>query len=254
MGYSEFIRELCLENKVIAITRVHKGNQPVTHLAGCIYRALNRAAEGECLLVDAQACSCNGFAHNSGLKDDKPAIPGGFGLFLSKGSDQRWTPPGERFKCDPQTAEAMFDSLPKNVMDGFDAIKIEPYREGIKADVVTTFVNADQLSAVLVLHGYNRGEYDNAIATTVSGCASMFRIPFDQMKKENSKAVITGTDIAQRHFMDENSLAISVTGKDFEYMMSVTDECFFHSPVFKKVRKRLHKEVKTAEVRFSILG
>lgn len=254
MSYGEFIKELKLENKVIAVTRIHKGDNEVTHLAGCIYKAFDRVMNGETMILDATACSCNGFSHNSGLKDDRPAIPGGFGLFLSKGSTQRWTPPGERFKCDPETAEEMFASLPKNVMDGYDAIKIEPYKEGLQPDIVTIFATSDQLSAILVLHGYNRGEYENAIATTVSGCASMFRIPFDQIKKEKSKAVITGTDIAQRHFMEENQLAISITGNDFEYMMGVTDECYFHSPVFKKIRKRIHKEDMNKEVKFSVLA
>ena len=253
MSYSEFLKELNLEGKVIAATRVNSSDETVSHVGGCIYRSLKRVLDGEVLVLDKDSCSCKGFAHNSGLKDERPMIPGGFGLFISKGSDQMWTPPGERFKCDPETAEAMFDSLPKNVMDGFDAIRLETYKEGMRADVVTMLVTADQLSAVLVLHGYNRGEYDNAIATTVSGCASMLRIPFDQIKKEKSKAVITGTDIAQRHFLDEELLAISVTGADFEYMLSVTDECFFHSPVFKKMRRRINKEVKQ-EVRYSVLA
>ena len=248
MSYGELVKELKLEDRIIAVTRVSSQNEKLNDVGGCIYKSLGRVLAGETLVLGKGSCSCAGFDHNSGLKDERPMIPGGFGVFLSKGSDQMWTPPGERFKCDPQTAEAMFENLPKDVMGGFDAIKFEAYREGMKPDIVVI------LAALLVLHGYHRSEYDSAIATTVSGCASMLRIPFAEMKKERPKAVITATDLAQRHFVDENLLALSVSGSDFEKMLSVTSECYFHSPVFKKIRRRIHKDEALEEKRFSILA
>ena len=254
MSYSELVKELALDGRVIAVTRVNAADEEIDHIAGCIYKSLKKVMAGQTLVLDRSSCSCNGFVHNAGFSDERPRIPGGFGVFLSKGSDQMWTPPGERFKCDPQTAEAMFENLPKDVMGGFDAIKFEAYREGMKPDIVVILADADQLSALLVLHGYHRSEYDSAIATTVSGCASMLRIPFAEMKKERPKAVITATDLAQRHFVDENLLALSVSGSDFEKMLSVTSECYFHSPVFKKIRRRIHKDETLEEKRFSILA
>lgn len=254
MSYSELIKELKLEGRIIAATRVHSQGEQPDDIAGCIYKALPKVMAGESLVLKSGSCSCGGFDHNSGLKDDMPMIPGGFGVFLSHGSKQMWTPPGERFKCDPKTAEAMFDKLPKDVMDGFDAIKFEPYREGMKADVVTAFVTADQLSAMIVLHGYDRSEYDHVIATTVSGCASMLRIPFAELKKEKPRAVITGTDIAQRHFVAEELLAISMAGGDFDRILDITGECFFRSPVFKKLRIRIHKDENLIEKKFSVLA
>lgn len=254
MSYSEFIKELALKDKVIAVTRVNAANEELTDLAGCVYKAMKRVMAGEIIVLKDGSCSCNGFNHNSGLRDTMPTIPGGFGLFLSQGSKQRWTPPGEKFKCDPATAEAMFENLPKDVMDGFDAIKFAPYEEECDADVVVVFATPDQLSGLIVLHGYDRAEYDHVIATTVSGCASMLRIPFAEMKKENPKAVITATDLAQRHFVDEELLAIAFTGENFKKMLSVTGECYFHSPVFKKIRQRIRKDENLTDVRFSILG
>ncbi len=254
MSYRELVNELGLEGRIIAVTRVSSQKEKLNDVGGCIYRQLGRVLAGETMVLGEGSCSCTGFDHNSGIKDERPAIPGGFGVFLSKGSDQMWTPPGERFKCDPQTAEAMFDSLPKNVMDGFDAIKFEAYREGMKPDVVVILADADQLSALIVLHGYHRGEYDSTVATTASGCASMLRIPFAEMKKDRPKAVITATDIAQRHFVDENLLALSVSGSDFEKMLMATPECYFHSPVFKKIRARIHRGEGSEEKRFSILA
>lgn len=253
MSYSELVNELSLEGKIIGATRVHKKDYEPDDIFGCVFKSLKRVMAGESLVLTKGSCSCGGFDNNSGLVDERPSIPGGFGVFLSHGSDQMWTPPGEKFKCDPKTAEAMFESLPKGVMGDFDAIKLEPYREGMKADVVITFVNPDQLSGMLVLHGYTRGEYDSAIATTASGCASMLRIPFAEMVKEKPKAVITSTDLAQRHMVDEDTLAISMSGWEFEKILEITGECYFHSPVFKKVRKRLHKG-EEGEKKFTILA
>lgn len=254
MSYSELVKELNLEDRIIAVTRVRAEDHQLDDLAGCVYKAFEKVMAGQTIVLAAGSCSCKGFDHNSGLKDSMPMIPGGFGAFLSHGSKQMWTPPGERFKCDPETAEAMFTGLPKDVMDGFDAIRFEPYREGMKADVVTLFATPDQLSALIVLHGYFRWEYDHVIATTLSGCASMIRIPLHEMKKERPKAVITGTDLAQRKFLDENLLAISIAGWEFEKLLGITEECFFHSPVFKPIRRRIRKDEDLEEKSFTILA
>ena len=253
MSYKEFTDVLGLEGCVIASTRVDAEDQKCDDLFGCVYKVFPQVMAGRTVVLKKGSCSCGGFDHNSGLIDSRPIIPGGFGIFLAQGSDQQWTPKGERFKCDPPTGEAMFDSLPKNVMDGHDAIRFEPYREGMKADVVTVFCTPDQLSALFNLHGYNRGYYDHIVATTASGCASMLRVAFAEIGKENSRAVITGTDIATRKFIDEDKVAISFTGDDFEYMLSVTGECFFHAEVFKKTKERIHKG-KGKEPEYTILA
>ena len=254
MSYHELIKEVKLDGRLIAVTRVHSKDEELTDTFGCIYRTLNKVRAGETFTFALENCSCSGFDHNTGLRDDMPATPGGFGIFLSHGSDQRWTPPGEKFKCDPQTAEAMWDCLPKDVMGGFDALKFEPYREGLRPDIVVAFCNPDQLSAMIVLHGYDKAEYDRVIATTVSGCASMVRIPLDELKRDKPRAVITGTDLAARKFVKEDELAFAVTGPEFDKMLAVTEECFFHSPVWKPVRNRLRREEHLEDAKFTDLA
>ncbi|MBQ6401723.1 MAG: DUF169 domain-containing protein [Firmicutes bacterium] len=254
MSYGELIREIKLEGRLLAITRVHRDEEQLTDTFGCIYKVLKRVLAGETFVFAKDTCSCSGFDHNTGLRDDMPNTPGGFGIFLSQGSDQQWTPPGEKFKCDPQTAEDMFRCLPKEVMGDYDALKFEPYREGMKADVVVAFCNPDQLSALIVLHGYDKPEYDRVIATTVSGCASMVRIPLDELRREKPRAVITGTDLAARKYVGEGELAFAVTGPEFDKMLAVTEECFFHSPVWKPVRNRLRAEEHLEDAKFTDLA
>ena len=251
MSYTELNKELKLDGKLLAITRVRSEEAELTDSFGCIYKVLKRVLKGEVCTFAKENCSCSGFDHNTGLRDDMPNTPGGFGVFLSYGSDQQWTPPGEKFKCDPQTAEAMWDCLPKDVMGEFDALRFEPYREGLHPDIVVAFCNPDQMSALIVLHGYDKPEYDRVIATTVSGCASMVRIPLHELTREKPRAVITGTDLASRKFMAEDELAFAVTGPEFDRMLAVTEECFFHSPVWKPVRNRLRKEEHLEDAKFS---
>ena len=139
-------------------------------------------------------------------------------------------------------------------MGEFDALRFEPYREGMHPDVVVAFCNPDQLSAMIVLHGYDKPEYDRVIASTVSGCASMVRIPLNELRSDKPRAVITGTDLAARKFVPEGEVAFAVTGPEFDKMLAVTEECFFHSPVWKPVRNRLRAEEHLEDVVFTRLA
>ena len=75
MSYSEFVNELKLENRVIAVTRVNSSDEKTDDIFGCVYKALKKVMEGKSLVLKKDSCSCGGFAHNSGLDDEMPAIP-----------------------------------------------------------------------------------------------------------------------------------------------------------------------------------
>lgn len=259
MSFAEFEKEVALQGKVMAISRVYLKDETPAHSFGCIFRMFDRILAGETLVTGIGYCGCKGFKSNSGIVDEIPFIPGGFGKFLTTGSTAQWTPDGERFKCDEATAYGLIEGFPKNVMDDgkggkYDGIKFEPYREGLKCDVVVCFCNPDQLSAVIVLHGYNKSEFDRVIATTAAGCASLVRLPLGEKRREKPRAIITGSDLAQRKFRPENEIAIAIPSEDFEYMMSVTGECFFHAPVWKPVRNRLRKDEHLQDACFTALG
>ena len=49
-------------------------------------------------------------------------------------------------------------------------------------------------------------------------------------------------------------LAFAVTGPEFEQMLAVTEECFFHSPVWKPVRNRLRREEHLEDAKFTGLA
>ena len=85
MSFAEFEKEVNLQGKVMAITRVYLKDEEPNHSFGCIYRMFDRILAGETLVTGLGYCGCKGFESNSGLKDELPCIPGGFGKFLTVG-------------------------------------------------------------------------------------------------------------------------------------------------------------------------
>ena len=81
----------------------------------------------------------------------------------------------------------------------------------------------------------------------------MLRIPFAEMKKDQPRAVITGTDLAQRHLIDENLVALSIAGWAFDQILDITQECYFHSPVFKNIRLPIHQHDAVPEKKYPTL-
>ncbi len=239
MGFSTLVRELNLSAKIIAVTRVTCGDGQETRVPQhCVFQALGRVLEGETLVLTRGSCGCRGFDSNAGFVDERPSIPGGYGLFLSYGAGEGFRP-GERLKCGPQVAERYADALPKQVMGDFNAIQVAPYQEGMKPDVVVSFVTPDQLSAMVFLHDFRRSDYDNTIVAATSGCASLFRVPLAELGKERPKAVIGNLDIAARPYLDERLLSFSVTGETFLTMLEDTGACFFHAPFWRRIRPRI---------------
>ena len=61
-------------------------------------------------------------------------------------------------------------------------------------------------------------------------------------------------DLAQRHLIDENLVALSIAGWEFDQILDITQECYFHSPVFKKIRLRIHKDDAVPEKKYTSLA
>ena len=51
MSYSEFVSELKLENRVIAVTRVNSSDEKTDDIFGCVYKALKKVMEGKSLVL-----------------------------------------------------------------------------------------------------------------------------------------------------------------------------------------------------------
>lgn len=242
MTYDDFANELCLKHKVLAITRTkadQDATQAQTVLNGCTLAALNRALAGEHIRVTPDNITCRGSYAGFGFRDGIPNIPGGFGYFLSSGRGEGF-PPGERIKNSPETAEAMVRAQPQNVMDGFAAIDIRRYEDGVTPDTVTALANPDQLAALIHVFNFENPDYDNVIAPMSSGCASVFRIPFGELTRgDNARAVIGGVDVFSRPHFPADTFFFTVPGTVFQKMLDNADHSMLASHIWKGVKKRL---------------
>lgn len=239
MNYSEFLNELKLTNRIVSAARIDAENPEMIKDA-CSLAVLQRAMQGETIVVTKDNLRCKGASAGFGFSDEFPAIPGGFGNFIAHGKGEGF-PPGERIKRTPELGEQMMSVQPKNVIDGKSAVRLAPYREGGDGDIVIILVNADQLSTLIHLFNYENPSYDNVIVPMSSGCASVFRIPFGELKKESPRAVVGGVDVFSRPYFPADSLFFTVPHCSFERMVELCGESVLVSPIFKGVKKRLEQ-------------
>lgn len=59
----------------------------------------------------------------------------------------------------------------------------------------------------------------SSIPGCMAGCASLFRVPLGESRKENSRAVLGNMDLAERHLLDKNLILFTVSGKDFKQIL-----------------------------------
>lgn len=238
MKYLEFEEMLKLENKVININRAIISKEGDKFLGGCNLRNLKDAFLGKEIIFTKDNLTCNGAISGLGFQDGLPNMPGGFGNFLCKGKGDGF-PLGERIKATPEIGEKMMLNQPKNVMKGNNAVIVKPFFQDEYSELVMLLVNCDQLAAMVHLFNYRKIDYDNVIMPMVSGCASLFRIPFKELEKSNPRAVIGNVDIFSRPHFDKDTYFFIVPRTDFDNMLSDADDSFLNAPIWKAIKKRL---------------
>jgi hypothetical protein len=241
MTHTKLADELNIGSGFIAITRkmvdtATLGDPPVK--SGCTLRALKQVLEGKSIILTKERISCGGGQSGFGFVNGMHYVPGGFGNFLSAGAGEGF-PPGERLKCSPEVAESMITYEPQKVLDGYNAVEFKPFEEGDRPDLITSYVNADQLSALVSLFSYRTGVFDNIIMPMSAGCSSIVRLPLGELRNSSPRAVVGNTDITSRFFFDAGSFFFTIPAAKFAEMLEDADECFIYAPTFKGVKKRL---------------
>ena len=237
MSVEYLLKELKLEGKALSI--ILTNDEAVSERprdAHCILSLLKRAMSGETLCFDGKKMSCPGAMRGMGFYDGIPQIKGGFGNFISNGTGKG---DGEKVKITPETGEEMMRLQPMDVLRGFRYIVVKPYEKGDDAAAVTFIATPDQLAGLIQLFYYRTGEYDNVIAPLCSGCASIFRIPLGELKREKPRAVIGNVDTLARVHFDKDTFFFTVPMKAFMEMLKDAETCFFTTFNWKGVKERL---------------
>ncbi len=240
MLHDQFLEELRLTGKALSFILSDEARESRgTTRAFCTLAQLNDALMGETLCFSAHMKGCPGAQRGMGFFDGLPSIKGGFGNFIADGCKEGG-PEGERIKKTAVLGEEMMTRQPLEVLGSSEYILVKPYASTDRATCVTFLCNPDQLSALIHLFCYRRSDYDSVIAPMSSGCASLFRIPFDEANKEHPRAVIGNVDLFSRVHFPENTFFLTIDHQSYLHMLEDADSSFLTAGKWKEVKARLH--------------
>jgi len=238
-------KELKLRYSPVAILLSNEKPQGATQFKedtwGCVVAMFSAAARGKVAAFDRNTTTCGGGKIGLGFCDQFVDPPGGIEYFLSTGKGEGY-PEGEHYKKTPELAKAFMDNLPKrNIPFDYVIFKslddIDPAKE--TPVLVSMLANPDQISALVVLANYDRETSDNVIFEFGAGCHSIFLIPFNEIEKDEPKAVLGMTDITARPFVDADVLSFTMPWKMFLEMEGNVPGSFLDHRDWKKVRERI---------------
>ncbi|MDY6821530.1 MAG: DUF169 domain-containing protein [Deferribacterota bacterium] len=231
----------------------------------CVMYLFASAAKGKIAQVSRKTFGCWGGAVGLGFGNYYKEFPGGldcFYSFLSKGNKEskkgrallknlegKISEPlyekfanGERLKEDPELVKNFVEKdLPITDIDykfvTFKPLSLTEKDENIGS--VSFIVNADQLSALIILSNYFRDGLNNVIAPQAAACQQIGILTYNEGKSENPKAVIGLTDISARlnlkHSLKGQYLTVSMPYKLFLTLEEHAEDSFLTAPTWKNL-------------------
>jgi uncharacterized protein (DUF169 family) len=194
---------------------------------GCVMWLAVSAAKGKPAVADQKTFGCVGGGVGLGFGNQYLNFPGGeegFCNFLSSGNVGR---PGgselaeqirpfmtkeshdnflhgERYIKSPELVHKFLDVLPMtDIPEAYVVFKplanIDPLKE--KPQTIIFFANPDQLSALVVLANFGRGDNENVIIPYAAGCQTIGIYPYREAKSAKPRAVVGLTDLSARVYV-----------------------------------------------------
>lgn len=111
---------------------------------------------------------------------------------------------GERYVKSPELVDKFVKALPLTEISKTNVI-FRPLADNIpakeKPQSIIFFVNSDQLSALVVLANYGRGDNENVIIPYAAGCQTIGIYPYREAKSTKPRAIIGLTDLSARVYV-----------------------------------------------------
>lgn len=208
---------------------------------GCVMWLVLSAAKGKPAVADQKTFGCVGGGVGLGFGNPYLNFPGGeegFCHFLSQGNAERPGGPelaeqfkpfmtkeshdnflhGERYIKNPELVRRFLEALPMmKIPSRYVVFKplstVDSAKE--KPQAIIFFVNPDQLSALVVLANYGRGDNENVTIPYAAGCQTIGIYPYREAKSARPRAVVGMTDLSARVYArkqlgDPNFLTFAV--------------------------------------------
>lgn len=247
---SKIAEELKLKNSPIAVILTNDkpsdGLQFKEGSRGCVASMLIAATKGKTAVFDRKTFGCPGGGTGLGFGDQYKNFP--IECLLSTGNKEmaaRMGPgstsmeEGERFFKTPELARKFIDALPMTDVPTqyvvFKPLGNVTVKETPK--LIIFLVNADQLSALVVLSGYNREISESVFAPFGAACQSII-FGYNEAEKEKPRGVIGFFDISQRKHVDRETLSFTVPYKMFQEMEDNVEGSFLEMEVWRKLQER----------------
>jgi uncharacterized protein (DUF169 family) len=216
---------------------------------GCVMWLVVHAAKGRSAVADRKTFGCFGGGVGLGFGNQYKNFPGGedgFCHFLSIGNAdskegmeiaEKIKPfmtkeshdnflHGEHYIKNPELVVKFVKALPlAQVEETFVVFRpladIDSAKE--KPQSIILFVNPDQLSALVVLANYGRGDNENVIIPYAAGCQTIGIYPYSEAKSKKPRAVVGLTDLSARVYVskqldDSNLMTFTAPFSLFEEM------------------------------------
>lgn len=194
---------------------------------GCIMSLAASAARGKTAACDATTFGCLGGGVGMGFGDLYKSFPGseeGFCHFLSsgiagwpegaavaeaakpflKGEAYDNFVNGERYLRSPDQVRRYLEVLPITRIPK-RYVLLRPLADVDRAQepprTVIFFADPDELSALVVLANYNRGDNENVIIPFAAGCQNIGIYPYREALSERPRAVVGLTDLSARLYV-----------------------------------------------------
>ncbi len=194
---------------------------------GCVMCAFATTAEhGRPFAFDKETYGCWGGGVGLGFGNCYTAFPGGvagFCAFLSDGNER--TPEGravaescaawmkgrmredflkgEGYRKTPELVRGFVQRMPITDVPARYVV-FKPLRQVTPAERVESVVflaDADQMSALVVLANYERGDVDGAVIPHAAGCQTIGIFAYAENKAEQPRAVVGLNDISARNYL-----------------------------------------------------
>ncbi|MFW6271908.1 MAG: DUF169 domain-containing protein [Desulfosalsimonas sp.] len=252
---------------VLADEKPEKALQFKKAKQGCVMFMFANAARGRSAAFDAETCGCPGGAVGLGFGNAYHYFPGGvdcFARFLSSGNSgwekgeqvaeglkgaagEEFTDDfiyGERYKKSPELVEQWIEELPiTQIRTRY--VLFEPLSQtdpGSKTPENVVFtVDADQLSALVILANYTRKGMENVSIPWAAGCQNIGILPWHEAESETPRAVVGLTDIsarkAVRKLLGREYLTFAVPWKMFLEMEENVEGSFLERPTWRSIQE-----------------
>jgi uncharacterized protein (DUF169 family) len=229
---------------------------------GCVMWLAAAAAKGKPAVCDAATFGCVGGGVGMGFGDCYKGFPGseeGFCHFLSSGIEgwpggaevAEMVRPflqgeaydnfvhGERYVRSPELVKRFLQALPITQIPRryvlFQPLaEVDPRRE--RPQTVIFLADADELSALVVLANYGRGDNENVIIPFAAGCQTIGIYPYREAESGRPRAVVGLTDLsarlAVRRQLGDGLLSFAMPFALFEEMEANVEGSFLQRPTW----------------------